>query len=354
MTLVKIDTIPRGQPDIYLVRRAQAKLAFDTEYKDLMRYYSRPAFERVAETLTEHYWPQSSKSKRAVVNMVQELYTLWLVLAPISFHHLGYWRPGWGSSIFLSWFRTHIHKYKRYYLGRAKYDYADADIEEGFSCARISDEEFKGIVQQYVQQCRGGDTARAVMARMVIAPFLFWQRGRDAVDTAKVNKCGLMWWEDEILFLSSKPWDDAQISWVDLRADPQDVLFWTVSVKDSMLDVQIAKEREKAIKSEIKKALASEAAPGFKLNQINASMIKYYHWARYISTTRRQSLDLEKWVWKRIGKGIVATNPKLKESYYNLKHQKWDTTLRQGRRSMLLDKDVSEDQWRQIWSPRRG
>jgi len=353
MSLIKIDDIKRGQPDIYLVRRAQATLAFNREYKNLMKYYNRSAFINVATMLTEKYWPESIKSKRAVVNIVNELYVLWLILLPISFHHLGYWRPGWGSSIFMSWFRYHVHKHKRYFLGRLRFDYNDADIEEGFSDSKINDQEFQSLVQQYVQQC-SGETARAVMARMIFGPFVHWRQGVKAAELAKTNDCGVHWWEDEILFLTTSPFNMENVTWTDLRSDHQDVVFWQVGIKNGLLNIQVSKKKEKAIKDEITKILKTDGLPAFKLHQVNASMKKYYHWARYIQTTRQAALTLEKWVWKRIAKSIIASNSALKNNYYNIKHQKWDVTLRQGRRSMLLEADVSEDQWLQIWTPRRG
>jgi len=353
MALVKSDELSRGQPDIYLVRRAQTSLAFKNEYQDLMRYYSRSAFEGVSKTLAKHYWPESVESKRAVVALVEELYVLWLILLPIACRHLGYWRPGWGSSIFLSWFREHIHRHKRYFLGYIKLNYHDARIDEGFSDARIRDDDFKTIAAQYVDQCSGA-TARATMARMIFAPYVHWCQAAAAYTTAKERKCGLMWYEDAILYLSTRPWDDPCISWTDLRQQSVNILFWNFSVKDTLLDVSISKLYENTIKAEIVKTLSSEASPTYKLHQINSRLIKYYHWGRYATGARAQAIAFDKWVWKRVGKKIVSTNPKLKDSYYNLRKQKWDLTLRQGRRSLILDKDTSEDQWRQIWSPRRG
>jgi len=354
MELVKADEISRGQPDVYLVRRAQTALAFKNEYQDLKSYYSRPAFERVSKLLAEHYWPESVKKKRAVVHWVEELYNIWLILYPIACRHLlGYWRPGWGSSVFLSWFRVHIHKYKRYFLGSIKLDYNAASIDEGFSDARILDDDFKEIATEYIDQCSGA-TARATMARMIYAPYVHWRKAKAAYATAKERKCGLMWYEDAILYLSTKPWDDPGISWTDLRKQSVNLLFWNFSVKDTLLDVSISKLHENAIKAEIAKILSSEASPNFKLHLINNSLIKYYHWGRYAIGARAQAIALDKWTWKRVGKKIVSTNPKLKDNYYNLRKQKWDLTLRQGRRSLILDKDISEDQWRQIWLPRRG
>jgi len=353
MALVKSDELSRGQPDIYLVRRAQTSLAFKNEYQDLMRYYSRSAFEGVSKTLAKHYWPESVESKRAVVALVEELYVLWLILLPIACRHLGYWRPGWGSSIFLSWFREHIHRHKRYFLGYIKLNYHDAGIDEGFSEARIRDDDFKTIAAQYVDQCSGA-TARATMARIIFAPYVHWRQAAAAYTTAKERKCGLMWYEDAILYLSTRPWDDSCISWTDLRQHSVDLLFWRFSVKETLLDVSISKTYENAIKAEIAKTLSSEASPIYKLHQINSSLIKYYHWGRYATGARAQAIALDKWTWKRVGAKIVSTNPKLKDSYYNLRKQKWDLTLRQGRRSLILDKDTSDEQWRQIWSPRRG
>lgn len=353
MALIKIDDVKRGQPDIYLVRRAQTRIALDQEYPNLMQFYHRPAFQSVAVSMTERYWPGSVASKRSVVDLVTELYTLWLIMLPISFRHLGYWRPGWGTSIFMSWFRSHIHNYKRFYLGRKKFIWENAILKDGFADAQISDQDFIDIASQYLQQHRG-ETARAVFARMIFAPFVFWQQARESVQIAQEHNCGLMWYEDEALFLTRKPWDAPDVEWSDLRANPQDILFWRVGVKEELLNVVVRPSREKSLRDEIKDILASDTKPAYKLSGVNACLKRYYNWAKYIPTTRMQAISMEKWVWKKISKTIMPINPGLKEKYYNLKHQKWDTSFRQGRRSMLLDKDVTEAQWAKIWLPRRG
>jgi len=162
-------------------------------------------------------------------------------------------------------------------LGSLELDYSDAGIDEGFSDARILDDEFKSIATQYVDQCMGV-TARSTMARMIYAPYVHWRQAAAAYAKAKERKCGLMWYEDAILYLSSRPWDDPEIFWTDLRQRSVDLLFWRFSVKETLLNVSISKTYENAIKAEIAKTLSSEASPIYKLHQINSSLIKYYHW----------------------------------------------------------------------------
>jgi len=107
------------------------------------------------------------------------------------------------------------------------------------------------------------------------------------------------------------------------------------------------------LKSSIIRILESDGQPHFKMNQINAAIAAYHHWAKYAFDARRQAIELEPWVWRRVKRSIMQTQPNLKSHYFNLKNAAWDTALRYGRASYLLDMGVTDEQWIQIWNPRR-
>ena len=100
-------------------------------------------------------------------------------------------------------------------------------------------------------------------------------------------------------------------------------------------------------------ALASDASPEHKLRRINAAARSFHHYARYAFDARQQTQELEAWVWRRVNRHIVQNTPSLAARYFNLRQAPWDTRLHFERKSYLLDRDVTEEQWLNLWNPRR-
>jgi len=88
-------TYQPGPGDVALVRRAQRSLALAGRHVDLMRYVERDSFQAVAAMLTGHYMPRSHSKQLEIAEVFRELFTTWLVLAPLSNQARGYWRPWW-------------------------------------------------------------------------------------------------------------------------------------------------------------------------------------------------------------------------------------------------------------------
>ena len=352
MPIIKIEDIKANEQDIYLVRRAQSKLALQTDYKNLYEYCHRDSFQKVAKYLVEKYWTQSVYSRRAIIDLVTELYTVWLVLLPIACRSFqGYFRPGWGSSVFLSWFRAHVNKYGRLYIGRVPLSWLNPALQ--FSSTSINDPAFYNLCSGYLSHCQG-HTALPNFSRLIFGPFVFPDIEKKAMDSAKEHNCGIMWWEDEILFLSTKAFDFPGAHWHDLRRTKyQEALHWNISIEKDKLQVLVKKQIIKDIKNKIESVLKSENTPGHKLAQINAQLQKFYFIAKYAGQASRQTVELDKWAWQKVAKSIIATNPALKKNYYSLRNQKWDLSFRVGRKSLFLDRDVSLTTWTAMWAPRR-
>jgi len=350
MPIIKIDDTIANEQDIYLVRRAQAKLALQSNYKDLYEYCQRNSFQKVAKYLVEKYWTQSVHSGRAIIDLITELYIVWLVLLPIACRSFqGYYRPGWGSSVFLSWFRAHVNKYGRYHIGRIPLSWHNPVLQ--FSSVGISDSAFQDLCSGYLSYCQGA-TALPIFSRLVFGPFVFSDLIKQAMDAAKKQNCGIMWWEDEILFLSTKAFDFPGVYWHDLRTN-QEVLHWNMFIEKGKLQVLVKKQIIKDIKDKIEAVIKSDSTPAHKMVQINNQLKKYYFLAKYSPPASRQTVELDKWAWNKVAKSIIATKPKLKKSYYSLRRQNWDTKFRVGRRSLFLDRDVSLQTWVSMWAPRR-
>lgn len=342
----------RGLPDYYLVREAQRRLYFDGKYPSLSSYADRPAFRSVARDLVCHYFPYSVQKQLSVVPVLEELYCIWLALAPSSFKMLGYWRPGWRSSVFHSWIREHIFKFKRVHLGRVALDFESADLRAGAEDARVTDEKFLLKATEFLAQ-GVGDTARAKLVRMVFAPLAFRLQGQDALAAARANKAGLMWYEDEILFLSKKPFEFPGVEWTDLSRKSADILHWRISFRSGDVTSLVAPHAMKDIKKDIRNIFKSDAGPQSKLIAINQQTKKFYSFAKHSYAARQQGWELDTWLWKQVGRRVTATNPKLKRLYFNLKNQAWDLKFRRPARDTLILNEIEDDQWRQIWNPRR-
>ena len=56
---------------------------------------------------------------------------------------------------------------------------------------------------------------------------------------------------------------------------------------------------------------------------------------------------------KNFGRRIASTNRKLKRLSFSLKNQAWDLKFRRPARDTLILNEIADDQWRQIWNPRR-
>ncbi len=341
-----------GLPDHYLVRSAQRKLYLDGRYTDLMTYVNRPAFRNVAADLVSYFFPYSVKKELSIVATLKELYCFWFALAPSSFKLLGYWRPGWRSSVFNSWVREHIYKFKRVQLGRVPLDFSSADLRDGAKDALITDQKFLEAATEFMPQ-GVGETARAELVRIIFAPLAFRLQGQDALTAARCHKCGLMWYENEILFLSRKPFDFFRVAWTDLSKSSADVLHWRVSFRCGNVNILIAPHVMKAIKNDIRDILKGCATPQGKISLINKQTQKFYHLGKYSYAAKEQAWALDSWLWRKVGKRITATNPKLKNLYFNLKNAKWKYEFRRPARDTLLLSGISNDEWRQIWNPRR-
>ena len=87
--------------------------------------------------------------------------------------------------------------------------------------------------------------------------------------------------------------------------------------------------------------------------RINAAARSFHHFARYAFDARQQAQELEAWIWRRVNRNIVQNTPSLAARYFNLRHALWDTRLHFERKSYLLDRDVTEEQWLNLWNPRR-
>lgn len=341
-----------GQGDVALVRRAQRSLALAGRHANLLRYVERDSFQNVAEALVERYMPRSSRKQLEIAEVFGELYAVWLVLAPIANRAQGYWRPWWCPGVFTSWMRIEANRFHRCWLGHVGYDWTTAQIAPGALAAGITDETFVGQAQDLLAHA-AGDTLRAEFARYVLGSMVWRHLAEATLSVAREYRAGMIWNEDGCWLMSAKPFDGAGAAWIDLRAQPTDLLSWSAHIADSLLNVRMNDASVRTLKESVRTALASDASPEHKLRRINAAARSFHHFARYAFDARQQAQELEAWIWRRVNRNIVQNTPSLAARYFNLRHALWDTRLHFERKSYLLDRDVTEEQWLNLWNPRR-
>lgn len=306
--------------------------------------------------VSSKFWPISYNKGVEAEFYIRELYSIWLLLAPIG-NLQGYWRPWYGSAVFLSWFRQHCNKFKRFFLGRVKFNWDDAEqgLIAGFDDAKITDSDFLSLLNYYCQNFVIGDYRRNKFARYVLASIVWRTQGKKALSFAIDNHCGLMWYEDEILFLSTKQIDYENCEWIDLKFKNANAFVWQISLdkNNEKLQIKIGAKLLLETRNSIKEILQTDTEPSFKMHKINSAISKYYNFAKYANYAKEQAWHFESWIWKKVNKSIIQIKPDLKKSYFNLKNSNWDLDFKIGRKSHLLDRDVSEEAWLNIWNPER-
>jgi len=317
-----------------------------------MRYLERDSFQNVAGALVERYMPRSSRKQLEIAEVFSELYAAWLVLAPIANRAQGYWRPWWCPGVFTSWMRIEANRFHRFWLGHVSYDLATAQVVPGALAAGITDEAFIRQAQELLGHAAGG-TLRAGFARYVLGSVVWRHLAEATLPIARKYRAGMIWCEDGCWLMATKSFDEAGAIWTDLREQPAEVLAWHAHVADGLLHVRMNDDAVQRVKESVRTALASDASPEHKLLRINAAARSFYHFARYAFDARQQAQELEAWIWRRVNRHIIQTTPPLAARYFNLRQAHWDTRLHFERKSYLLDRDVSEEQWLNLWNPHR-
>lgn len=345
-------TYQPGPGNVALVRRAQRSLALVGRHKNLIKYMERDSFQAVAAMLVEHYMPRSAAKQLEIAEVFRDIYTTWLILAPIANRAQGYWRPWWGPGVAMSWLRTEVNRFQRTSLGRVSFDWAAAQVAQGALASGIQDAAFIATAEALLGHALG-DTLRANFTRYVLGGLAWRAAAEQALALARKHQAGLMWHEDELWLLARRPFVIEGVAWIDLCEGTADILQWSVKVAEGKLQARMSEQAVRRMKESVSVALASSASPEHKLRQTNAAVKSFHHWARYAFDARRQSLELEAWVWRRVSRHIFQHSPKLRGQYFDLKTAQWDTHLHFGRASYLLDRDVRDEAWLNIWNPRR-
>ncbi|MBU1228622.1 MAG: hypothetical protein KKA55_01535 [Proteobacteria bacterium] len=317
-----------------------------------MKYMERDSFHAVAAMLVEHYMPRSTAKQLEIAEVFRDIYTTWLILAPIANRAQGYWRPWWGPGVVMSWLRVEINRFQRTYLGRIPFDWASAQVAPGAAAAGIQDADFLTTADALLDHAVG-DTLRASFTKYVMGGLVWRADGELALAVAREHQAGLMWHEHGLWLLARKPFEADGVAWSDLRETPVDILAWSVKVVEGKLQARMSEPTVRRLKDSVRAAMASDASPEHKLRQINAAVKSFYHWARYAFDARQQATELEAWIWRRVSRHIVQNSPKILAAYLNLRTAAWDTQLHFGRVSYLLDRDVTDEDWLKIWNPRR-
>lgn len=296
--------------------------------------------------------PRSSRKQLEIADVFRELFATWLVLAPISNRAQSYWRSWWSPGVVTSWLRIEVNRFHRCWFGHIGYDWASAQVAPGAAAGRIADEAFITHAQGLLDHALG-DTLRAGFARYALGSLVWRPMAEATLQVARHHRAGMLWSEDGCWLMSAKPFDSTDAAWIDLRERPVDIMHWAAHVVDGLLHIKMNDAAVQRFKESVRDALASGTSPEHKLRLINAAARSFHHFARYAFDARQQAVELESWVWRRVNRHIVQNTPSLAARYFNLRQAPRDTRLHFERKSYLLDRDVTEEQWLNLWNPRR-
>lgn len=296
--------------------------------------------------------PRSHKKQLEIADVFRELYAVWLVLAPIGNRAQGFWRPWWCPGVVTTWMRVEANRFRRFWLGRASYDWSTAQVAPGAEAAHITDEAFIAYAQGLLEHTVG-DTLRAGFARYVLGSLVWRHLAQVTLSLAREYHAGMMWAEDGCWLMAAKPFEAVGVEWTDLREHPVEVLAWQTHVASGLLHLKMSEAAVLRLKESVRTVLASDATPEHTLRLINVAARSFHHFARYAFDARQQAQELEAWVWRRVNRHIVQNSPALAQRYFNLRQAPWDTRLHFERKSYLLDRDVTEEAWLNLWNPRR-
>jgi len=342
---------------IYQVRRLQRSLALAYRHPNLTKYTDRDSVAAVADQLAQKFFPFAVRRGHVAAGQVRDMYRYWLVSAPISDRVLGYWRPWWTRQVFNSWLRQHVNgKKARHWLGWLPWNWnQELSLESGARLFNVLDDNWLSELAEYITQS-SPDTARGQLARQLTGPFVFSTQAKDLLEQCQEKRSGLWWWEDGAIVLSNRPWNYPGLQWFDLREQSVDLLKYRISAPQGYLEVEMAPDTIQDLKARIRLILDSGASPQHKLNLVNHYVTSWYSVAKYAYQARPQARELESWIWKRVSKQILATQPNLKGKYFNLQEASWVTNLAYQKRDNLLELDrqkISDELWKMFWKPRR-
>ena len=344
---------------IYLVRRLQRSLALAYRHPNLTKYTDRDSVAAVTDQLANKFFPLAVRRGHMAADQVRDMYRYWLVAAPVSDKVMGYWRPWWTRQVFNSWLRQHINNKNkpRYWLGWLPWNWnQELSTEPGARLFNVFDDNWLAELAEYITQS-SPDTARGQLARQLTGPFVWAQEAKELLETCRGFRSGLWWWEDGAIVLSNQPWEYPGMEWYNLYEQSVDLLKYRLSTSpDGYLNVEMTPQTIQDLKFRIRRILDSSANPEHKLHLVNRYVTSWYSVAKYAYQARPQARELESWIWKRVSKQILATQPNLKGKYFNLKEASWVTKLAYQKRDNLLELDrqnISDELWKMFWKPRR-
>jgi hypothetical protein len=300
--------------------------------------------------LVEHYMPRAAAKQLEIAEVFRDLYTTWLVLAPVSNGGRGYWRPWWCPGVVMSWLRTEVNRFQRPCLGRIQFDWASAKVAPGALAARIQDGAFIAHAEALLGHA-WGDTLRANFTRYVLGGLVWRAAAEQALAVAREHQAGLMWHEDGLWLLARKPFGKDGVAWSDLRETPADILAWSVKVADGKLQARMSESSVRRFKESVRAAMASDSTPEHKLRQINAASRSWHHWARYAFDARQQASGARGVDMAPSQSAYPTALPKLRGQYFDLKTAQWDARLHLAGPRICWIGMCADEAWLNIWNP---
>lgn len=334
------------------VRRAQAAIADFHHFGDgdLSRYLGRPAFEEMAGRLAQKFFHHSKEL--AMFNHVQELFMLFLVMAPIFQRSPYSTKLDWHTGHVLGWFRTYCAgpPHRVFAAIREVPRQFDPDkLTANLTALGVRDGEFIALLIDHYRRSYGESTVRGRLANALFDPIMLFG-DRQGFELRVANR---------LYRVEKGPFTGS----VDLRKTDLKVGDYLVKVASndkgksgSHLEIDMTDDVMKTFRTAVKNIVGGNANPSYKLHLIRREIIDFTERVRFARSAQPEMMELKHWLASKV-RGLAGNirefNGLPNELMYQW-HQRLDSRLHLSHPNFFLDpKTVTEEVYMTFFSPYR-
>lgn len=278
-----------GNAAYFLMRRGQAVITQRLHFSEgeLCAYRDRDSFQAIAKIATAKYFHQSTGE---LLPVICDLYTDYMVTAPI-IQRLPYtFRVDWTRGHVLSWIRANCNdNIKRYYFSAATYPRTfDPDLlRRNLDVLGVHDSQYIEVLTEQYKRHYGGACLRSDLAHRLFDPILLLNQ-----EEGFRLRVG-----NSLYRLEKTPFPGC----TDLRVKQAKVLgsfrIRHITKKGgTYLEIILTHDAIDKFKQTVCSILDSSASPRHKVYVINDKISDFMETLRFARSAWQQALDLQNWL----------------------------------------------------------
>jgi len=297
-----------------LVCRAQYSIASYLKIGDgdLSKYLERDAFNEVANRLTDKYFHRSRDLE--IASMVQRLYVVLLILAPILQRLSLSMKFDWHLGHVISFIRANTNRrIRRFYFGirTVERSYRPDDVRANIARLGICDSLMIEELMDLYRRHAGGTALKDLLAHQIFDPII--------LSTEKQGcelRCG-----STLLRLEKEPFPGS----IDLRYEPASIGNYTIRSCENRdghhVEIFISESCLKRFRDRVDGILSTPSAPDYKLSLLGHAIRDFVEQTRHARSGFEQLLELKVWLSRKLQR-LAGTSPDVK-SYHNILINLW-------------------------------